>query len=115
MTTDCLFCKIAAGKIPSKQVYADAEMLAFHDINPQAPVHVLVIPKKHFTSLNDFTEAEALLLGKMAVTAKKIAADLGIAESGYRVVMNTNADGGQTVAHVHLHLLGGRRLTWPPG
>jgi len=112
---DCLFCRIVEGAIPSKAVYQDDRVVAFEDINPQAPVHVLVIPRRHIPSVADFTEADAGLLGWMVQVCVKIARDKGIAESGYRIVTNTGANAGQSVFHVHLHVLGGRRLTWPPG
>ncbi len=111
--SDCLFCKIIAGDIPSNKIYEDEDVFAFHDIDAKAPHHFLVIPKKHIATLNDTNDAE--LLGKLTLTASKIAKDLGIADSGYRTVMNCNKDGGQTVFHIHLHCLGGRELDWPPG
>src|SRR5687768_7092855 len=101
MTADCLFCKIISGVIPCDKLYDDADLLAFRDIKPQAPVHVLVIPKRHITTLNDLAEADIALAGKLIMTAKKIASQLGIADSGYRIVNNCNVDGGQTVQHVH--------------
>ncbi len=113
--SDCLFCKIAAGEIPSKEAYADDELYAFHDISPQAPVHVLLIPRRHIGSLNEASEDDQALLGRLLLTGQKLAAELGIAEGGYRLVNNCGADGGQTVHHLHVHLLGGRGLTWPPG
>ena len=113
--SDCLFCKIGSGEIPSKQAYADDELVAFHDISPQAPVHVLIIPRRHIGSLNDASDADRELLGKILLTGRRIAGELGIAEGGYRLVNNCGADGGQTVHHLHVHLLGGRGLTWPPG
>lgn len=109
----CLFCKIVAGEIPAELIFEDDEVVAFFDVNPQAPTHFLVIPKAHIATLNEATEAQ--LLGKMTRTASKIAKQLGVAESGYRLVMNCNADGGQSVYHIHLHCLGGRALLWPPG
>ncbi len=112
---DCLFCKIVAGEIPATPVYQDDEVFAFRDIHPQAPTHILIIPKRHIASVNDLDAADAALVGKLFLTGKRLAAELGIAESGYRLVMNTNADAGQTVFHIHLHLLGGRTLGWPPG
>jgi len=115
MTTECLFCKMVSGQIKPNTVYEDDDVLAFKDINPQAPVHVLVIPKKHTATLNDLKPGDAALVGKLLMTAARIAKDSGIAESGYRAVMNCNADAGQSVFHVHLHLLGGRILRWPPG
>lgn len=115
MTTDCLFCKMVSGQIKPNTVYEDDDMLAFKDINPQAPVHVLIIPKKHITTLNDLGQGDTQLIGKMFLMAVKIAEDSGVAESGFRTVMNCNADAGQSVFHIHLHLLGGRFLRWPPG
>lgn len=113
MADDCLFCRIVRKEIPAKLVYESEDCIAFRDINPQAPVHVLVIPREHIVSLNDATDAAAV--GRLALVAAEIAKSEGIAESGYRVVFNTNRDGGQSVFHLHLHLLGGRSLTWPPG
>ncbi len=115
MTTECLFCKMVAGEIKPKTVYEDNEILAFKDINPQAPVHILIIPKKHLATLNDVSPEQSTLIGKLALTATQLAKQTSIAESGYRTVMNCNADAGQSVFHIHLHLLGGRRLHWPPG
>ena len=115
MTTECLFCKMVSGQIKPNTVYEDDDVLAFKDINPQAPVHVLVIPKKHTATLNDLKPADAALVGKLLLTAARIARDSGIADSGYRAVLNCNADAGQSVFHVHLHLLGGRVMHWPPG
>lgn len=115
MTTECLFCKMVSGQIKPNTVYEDDDVLAFKDINPQAPVHVLVIPKKHTPTLNDLKPGDAGLVGKLLMTAARIAKDSGIAESGYRAVLNCNADAGQSVFHVHLHLLGGRNMRWPPG
>ena len=111
----CLFCEIVAGRIPSKKAYEDAELLAFHDINPQAPSHVLVVPKRHVTSLLDLAPADDGLLGSMVRRAREIAKELGLAERGFRVVLNCGDDAGYSVFHIHLHLLGGRRLGWPPG
>jgi histidine triad (HIT) family protein len=113
--TDTLFAKIARREIPAQIVYQDDEVTAFRDINPGAPVHILIIPNKTIPTLNDATPADQALLGKLMLTAAAIAKDLGIAQDGYRVVMNTNSDAGQTVFHIHLHLLAGRRLSWPPG
>ena len=112
--SDCLFCKIAAGEIPAKKVHEDAEILAFYDINPQSPTHVLIIPKQHLASLDSTGEDDTELLGRLLLTARKIAADLGIA-GAYRIVNNCGAPAGQSVFHVHFHLLGGRPLGWPPG
>jgi len=113
--TDCPFCKMVAGEIKPDIVYEDDEVLAFRDINPQAPTHVLVIPKQHIATLNDVDDAHAPLIGRMVQAAAAVARQEGFAESGYRTVMNCNADGGQTVFHIHLHLLGGRPMHWPPG
>jgi histidine triad (HIT) family protein len=115
MASDCLFCKMAQGEIRPDVLYEDDYVLAFRDINPQAPVHFLVIPKEHFTTLNDIAPQQAELIGRMYLAAQKVAADEGIAESGYRSLINCNADAGQSVWHVHLHVLGGRTMTWPPG
>ena len=113
MADDCLFCRIARQELPVPLVYSSPECVAFRDINPQAPTHILVVPREHIASLNDTKDAP--LLGKLSVAAAEIAKSEGIAESGYRTVINTNADAGQTVFHVHLHLLGGRSMAWPPG
>jgi histidine triad (HIT) family protein len=113
--SDCLFCKMASGAIKPAIVHEDADFLAFRDINPQAPTHVLVIPKRHISTLNDLTAADAAVIGGLTLIAKQIALQEGIAERGYRTVMNCNAEAGQTVFHVHLHLLGGRPMHWPPG
>ncbi len=113
--SDCLFCKIINGEIPGEIVYQDDDVLAFRDINPQAPLHVLVIPRKHIPTINDLDSGDAELVGKMYLAAKKIAAEEGVAEAGYRALMNCNAGAGQTVFHIHLHVLGGRSLGWPPG
>lgn len=112
---DCIFCKIIAGEIPSKKVYEDEQCYAFYDIEPAAPTHVLVIPKKHITSLAELDEADAPLAGDLLLAIKKIAAQLGLDKDGYRVVNNIGEQGGQTVFHLHFHLLGGRELSWPPG
>ncbi len=113
--TDCLFCKIVSGDIPGDIIYQDDDVLAFRDLHPQAPVHVLVIPKKHISTINDLQEGDAVLVGKMYLAARQIAQQEGMAESGYRCVMNCNDDGGQTVHHIHLHILGKRQMVWPPG
>ena len=112
---DCLFCKIAAGDIPSNKLFEDDRLLAFYDIDPQAPVHLLVIPKKHIDSAAVLTEDDAALLGHIYAVIAQLAAQLGIAENGYRVVTNVGADGGQSVKHLHFHVLAGRSLAWPPG
>jgi histidine triad (HIT) family protein len=111
----CLFCKIVAGEIPAKRVYEDEIVVAFEDINPQAPVHVLVIPKRHVPTLNDLQASDDQLVGTLVRRAAAIAGERGLAAGGYRTVFNCNSDAGQTVFHIHLHLLGGRRMTWPPG
>jgi len=113
--SDCLFCKIAAKEIPAEIVYEDEEFFAFKDINPQAPVHLLVIPKEHIASLAEATPTQVALLGKLAWRVKLLAEEQGLAEDGYRVVVNCRDQGGQTVPHLHFHLLGGRFMTWPPG
>ena len=113
MADDCLFCRIVRGEIPATVVHKDDHVVAFRDINPQAPVHVVIVPREHVASLNDATDAE--MLGRLSLAASDIARREGIADSGYRTVVNTNRAAGQTVFHVHLHLLGGRSLGWPPG
>ena len=112
---DCLFCRIASGQIPTQKVYEDDEIVAFEDINPQAPVHLLVIPRKHTATLNDIQPADDATVGRLHRVAAELARDRDLAERGYRVVMNCNAEAGQTVFHIHLHLLGGRPMQWPPG
>ncbi len=113
--SECLFCKIRDGEIPAETVYEDDDVLAFNDVNPQAPVHVLVIPKKHISTVNDIDADDADIIGKMVLAAKHIANERKIAADGYRLVVNCNQNAGQTVFHIHLHLLGGRRMSWPPG
>ena len=113
--TDCIFCKIAAGEIPTAKLYDAGEVVVFRDINPEAPVHLLVIPRRHIPTLNDLTEADAALIGRLYLAGKQVAAELGVAERGYRTVINCNRDAGQIVFHVHMHLLAGRELGWPPG
>ncbi len=112
---DCIFCKIANKEIPSTIVYEDEDVMAFNDLNPEAPVHILVIPKKHIESLNAASEEDQRLLGEIMLTIAKIAAEQGIAEAGYRVVNNCGEQGGQTVMHLHFHLMGGREMLWPAG
>ena len=112
---DCLFCKIIAGDIPSAKVYEDDKVYAFRDIEPQAPVHILIIPKEHIASANELTEENASVVGHIFSVAAKIAKEEGIADGGYRIVNNCGQDGGQTVGHLHFHMLGGRSLQWPPG
>jgi len=109
----CLFCRIANKELPSKVAYEDDRVFAFHDINPQAPVHVLICPRKHIATLNDVAAEDEALLAHMFATARKIAQDFGVAQKGYRTVFNVNAEAGQTVFHLHLHVIGGRRLNWP--
>jgi histidine triad (HIT) family protein len=111
----CLFCEIVAGRIPSRVVYQDDAVLAFHDIKPEAPVHVLLIPKKHLTSLLDLGPEDDALVGSLVRRARDLAKELGLAERGFRLVFNAGADAGYSVFHIHLHLLGGRSLAWPPG
>ena len=113
--TDCLFCKIIAGQIPGAIVYQDDTLVAFKDVNPQAPMHVLIVPRRHIATLNDLGPGDDGLVGEMTRRAAAIAAEHGHADRGYRTVFNCNADAGQTVFHIHLHVLGGRRLGWPPG
>lgn len=113
--SDCLFCKIIKGEIPSNKVYEDDDVFAFRDINPQAPVHFLVIPKKHITSLMDMNEEDSGILGKMLYRAELIAKEEGLEKKGARFIFNCKEDAGQTVWHIHLHVLGGRKFGWPPG
>ncbi len=112
---DCIFCDIAASKIPSKTVFSDDRMLAFHDVNPGAPTHLLVIPRRHIESLGELAPGDDELVGAMVRKARDLAKDLGLAERGFRLVYNFGDDAGYSVHHIHLHLLGGRRLGWPPG
>ena len=113
--SDCLFCRIIKREIPASIVYEDERVLAFNDINPQAPTHVLVIPKRHIASLNEISVEDDQLLGELVRRAAAIAKERGLSAGGFRTVFNTNRDAGQTVFHIHLHLLGGRSMTWPPG
>ncbi len=115
MGADCLFCKIIAGEIPAQIRYEDAQLVVFADINPQAPHHFLIVPKKHIRTTLDLTPADNELIGHVYQVAGKLAVDLGIADEGFRVVNNCNEAGGQSVWHIHFHLLGGRNMTWPPG
>ena len=112
---DCLFCKIVAGQIPATIVFQDDHVVAFKDITPRAPTHVLIVPRRHVASLNDLVADDDALVGEMVRAAAAIAREQGLAERGYRTVFNCNADAGQTVFHIHLHLLGGRTMAWPPG
>ena len=113
--TDCLFCKVIAREIPGQIVFEDDELVAFRDINPQAPLHVLIVPRRHVATLNDLQPADDALVGSMFRRAAALASEHGHAERGYRTVFNCNREAGQTVFHIHLHLLAGRSLTWPPG
>lgn len=113
--TDCLFCKMIGGEIQPDVVFEDDHVVAFRDINPQAPLHVLVVPKQHIATLNDLDTEHASLVGRMFLAARKVAADAQVHERGYRTVMNCNAEAGQSVFHIHLHVLGGRPMGWPPG
>jgi histidine triad (HIT) family protein len=112
---ECLFCKMAAGEVPAQIVHQDARVVAFRDINPQAPMHVLIVPRRHIPTLNDLTADDDGLVGEMLRRAAAIAREHGHAERGYRTVFNCQRDAGQSVFHIHLHVLGGRSLTWPPG
>ena len=112
---DCLFCKIVAGEIPAEIIFETETAIAFRDINPQAPTHVLIIPRRHIPTINDLQSGDEEIVGDLYMAAARIAADEGIAEDGYRVVMNCNEGAGQTVFHIHLHLVGGRPMGWPPG
>jgi len=112
---DCIFCKIARGDIPADTVYQDDHVVAFRDLNPQAPTHILVIPRKHIATLNDLEADDEVVMGRIYGAARDIAAQQGLADAGYRTVVNCNEAGGQAVFHIHLHLLGGRRMQWPPG
>ena len=112
---DCLFCRIVAKEIPSKAVFEDSHLVAFEDVNPQAPVHILIVPKEHIEKVSDLAERDMEIVGRLVLAAKNIADKKGIQESGYRIVLNCNRDAGQVVFHLHLHLLGGRKFAWPPG
>ena len=113
--SDCLFCNIVSGEIPTDFVYEDENVIAFRDINPQAPIHILIIPREHIETLNDIDQSHVELLGAMQLTASYLAKEEGINEKGFRTVFNCNRAAGQTVFHIHLHLLGGRSMGWPPG
>jgi histidine triad (HIT) family protein len=115
VASDCLFCRIIAGEIPSTRVHEDDEIIAFRDIAPRAPTHILVIPRRHIASAADLTEADGPMLGRLFAATAQIARDQGITEGGYRIVTNVGTWGGQTVDHLHLHLMGGRPFVWPPG
>ena len=112
---DCIFCRIASGDLEATLVHEDDDIVAFRDSNPQAPTHVLVVPRRHLATVNDLAETDAGLAGRLVLAARRIAADEGIAEDGYRLVLNCNREAGQSVFHLHLHLLGGRPMRWPPG
>lgn len=115
--SECLFCKIRDGEIPGNLIYEDDDVLAFRDVNPQAPVHILIIPSKHISTVNDMdvSDGDELVMGKLFTAAKTIAAEEGVSDDGYRLVINNNQQAGQTVFHIHMHLLAGRNMTWPPG
>lgn len=113
--SDCIFCKIASGEINSDKVYEDDSLFAFRDIQPQAPTHIVLIPKKHVPTMNDLTESDSALLSGLLLACQKLATDEKLSEKGYRIVINCNKDGGQSVFHLHAHLLGGRHMSWPPG
>jgi histidine triad (HIT) family protein len=115
MSTSCIFCKIASKQIPSQMAFEEDELVAFHDITPVAPTHILVIPKQHIESLNNATPSEQALLGKLLLAARRAAVEAGLVEGGFRVVINSGKNAGQSVFHVHLHVLGGRAMGWPPG
>lgn len=112
---DCIFCRIAAGEIPARIVHQDENVVAFHDVDPRAPLHVLIIPRRHIPSVDELKDADAQLVGRLYLAARQIAAESEHGPGGYRLVMNTGAAAGQSVAHIHLHLLAGRDLGWPPG
>jgi histidine triad (HIT) family protein len=111
----CLFCKVVAGEVPSKKVHEDEHLVVFEDVNPQAPLHVLIVPRRHIATLNDLEPGDDALIGEMVRRAAAVAKERGVDASGYRTVFNCNSAAGQTVFHIHLHVLGGRRMTWPPG
>ncbi|MCS7252686.1 MAG: histidine triad nucleotide-binding protein [Armatimonadota bacterium] len=115
MARGCIFCDIASGKVQSRIAYEDEDVIAFHDINPQAPIHILIIPKKHIANLNETSDDDLKLLSKLLLVARDIAKKEGVSERGYRIVLNTNREAGQSVFHIHFHLLGGRPFGWPPG
>jgi histidine triad (HIT) family protein len=113
--SDCLFCGIVEGKVKANLVYQDDSIVAFKDIAPKAPVHILIIPRRHLVSVSDIAEADRVLIGQIFQVAARLAREQGVADDGYRVVVNSGADAGQSVFHLHFHLLGGRQMTWPPG
>ena len=113
--SECLFCKIRQGEIPADIIFENDDVLAFNDVNPQAPVHLLIIPKKHISTVNDMTDDDQLIMGKLFSAARAIAKQKGVSDDGYRLVVNCNEKAGQTVFHIHMHMLADRALTWPPG
>jgi histidine triad (HIT) family protein len=113
--TDCLFCKIRDGEISADIVFENDDVLAFNDVNPQAPIHIVIIPRKHISTVNEVAESDEVIMGKLFSAAKTIAAQQGVSDDGYRMVVNCNEKAGQTVFHIHMHLLAGRTMTWPPG
>jgi len=113
--TDCLFCKIRDGEIPADIVFESDDVLAFNDVNPRAPIHIIIIPKKHIPTINDVEDDDELIMGKLFSAAKSIAEQKAVSDDGYRLVVNCNEKAGQTVFHIHMHLLAGRAMTWPPG
>jgi histidine triad (HIT) family protein len=113
--TDCLFCKIRDGEIPADIVFENDDVLAFNDVNPQAPIHIIIIPRKHISTINDVEDADEAILGRLFSVAKEIAKQRGVSDDGYRLVVNCNEKAGQTVFHIHMHLMAGRAMTWPPG
>ena len=115
MEDTCLFCRIVSGSIPARVAHQDDQTLAFHDIDPRAPVHVLIIPRKHIAAVDQLHEGDAEVMGRLFVVARRLARELGVADSGYRLVVNSGRDAGQSVDHIHMHLLGGRPFKWPPG
>jgi histidine triad (HIT) family protein len=115
MEDTCLFCRIVNGSIPARLAHQDDQTLAFHDIDPRAPVHVLIIPRKHIAAVDQLREGDAEIMGQLFMVARRLARELGVADSGYRMVVNNGRDAGQSVDHIHMHLLGGRPLKWPPG
>ena len=112
---DCLFCKVVSGEVAINKIYENKDILAFEDINPQAPIHLLIIPKVHIPTLNDLDPRDIALVGKLSLVASKLAKEYEISKNGYRTIMNCNSDAGQTVFHIHLHMMAGRRFKWPPG
>lgn len=113
--SSCIFCRIIEGSIPAKMVYQDEHTFAFDDVNPQAPVHTLVVPKRHVESVQNLGESDQTLMARLLLTCARVAKDKGLSERGFRLVLNTGRDGGQTVFHLHFHVMGGRHMTWPPG